>query len=79
LDVQAESSFDAAHLYLAHVASHPAYGMPIPTTATLFEVVADGKIFHIDGRRLQRWIEKMRQESKGPRGMLFKQRPMLSD
>jgi hypothetical protein len=53
--------------------------MPIPTTATLFEVVADGKIFHVDGRRLHTCIEKMRQEAKGSRGMLFKQRPMLGD
>ena len=79
LDICADSSYDAAHLYLTHVKSHPSCGMPIPTTATRFEVVSGGKIFHVEGIRLRRWIEKRRSEWKGPRGYLFSQRPMIGD
>jgi hypothetical protein len=32
--------------------------MPIPTAATTFEVVTDGRIFQVHGVRLKRWIEK---------------------
>src|SRR5580658_2035399 len=42
LDVNADSSYDAAHLYLTHVRGHPSCGFPIPTTLTLFEVVRGG-------------------------------------
>src|ERR1022692_3458493 len=34
LDVNADSSYDAAHLYLTHVRGNPACGFPIPTTST---------------------------------------------
>ena len=44
LDVQARSSYDAAHLYLTHVVGPPGCGMPVPTTETVFEVVANGRI-----------------------------------
>jgi hypothetical protein len=71
LDVQADSTYDAAHLYLTHVKSQPACGLPIPMTATAFEVIADGKIHHVLGVRLQAWIERRRQEWNGPRGFLF--------
>ena len=79
LDVQAESSFDAAHLFLTHVRSQPACGFPIPTTGTIFEVVTDGNIHRVAGVRLKAWIEKRRHEWKGPRGFLFSQRPMLGE
>jgi hypothetical protein len=79
LDVNAESSFDAAHIYLTHVKGNPTCGFPIPTTSTTFEIVAAGKILHVDGRRLKTWIENRREEWKGPRGLLFRQRPLLSD
>jgi hypothetical protein len=79
VDVNAESSYDAAHLYLTHVRSNPACGLPIPTTATVFEVVTDSRIHRVSGARLKTWIEKRRQEWKGPRGMLFKQRPIIGD
>lgn len=72
-DVDATSSYDAAHLYLTHVVRHPPCGMPIPTSATTFEVVTGGKIFHVHGTRLKKWIEKRRQEWNGPRGFLFSQ------
>ena len=79
LDVSADSSYDAAHLYLTHVRGHPACGLPIPTTATLFEIVTDGRIHHVQGARLKKWIENRREEWKGPRGILFRQRPTLGD
>ena len=44
LDVNADSSYDAAHLYLTHVRGHPGCGLPIPTTSMQFEVVTDGRI-----------------------------------
>src|SRR3954452_3574384 len=43
LDVNATSSYDAAHLYLTHVKSNPACGFPIRTTSTVFEIVTDGR------------------------------------
>ncbi|MBC8164652.1 MAG: hypothetical protein H7Y20_02135 [Bryobacteraceae bacterium] len=79
LDVSATSSYDAAHLYLVHVVGNPASGFPIPSTSTTFEIVADGKILRVDGARLKKWIEKRRDEWKGPRGTLFSQRPMIGD
>jgi hypothetical protein len=79
LDVQAESSYDAAHLYLCHVKNIPGCEFPIPTTSTTFEVVARGKILRVSGARLRKWIEKRREEWKGPRGLLFKQRPIIGE
>ena len=79
VDVNADSSYDAAHLYLTHVRGNPGCGCPIPTTSTEFEVVTDGRIHHVQGARLKTWIENRRHEWKGPRGMLFSQRPMLGD
>jgi hypothetical protein len=77
LDLQADSLFDAAHIYVCHVKEHPERGLPQPTIATQFEVVIDGKVYRVDGKALQRWIVRQRGELKGPRGFLFSQRPML--
>ena len=52
-------------------------GMPIPTTETVFEVVAGGRMHQVAGARLKKWIENRRSEWKGPRGLLFNQRPTL--
>jgi hypothetical protein len=79
LDVNADSSYDAAHLYLTHVRGNPSCGFPIPTTSTLFEVVTGGRIHSVPGARLKKWIENRRQELKGPKGMLYRQRPMIGD
>ncbi|MBX7134001.1 MAG: hypothetical protein K1X67_15115 [Fimbriimonadaceae bacterium] len=79
LDVLAASSFDAAHLYVTHVAGNPACGLPVPSVETRFDVVAGGRIHRVSGTALKGWIEKRRWERKGPRGMLFKQRPMISE
>jgi hypothetical protein len=48
-----------------------------PTSAAVFEVVTAGRVYHVGGKTLQRWISERRQEWKGPKGMLFKQRPTL--
>ena len=77
LDLQADSLFDAAHIYVCHVKEHPERGLPQPTIATQFEVVIDGKVYRVDGKALQWWIVRQRGELKGPRGYLFSQRPML--
>ena len=79
LDVNAESSYDAAHLYLTHVRANPSCGFPIPTTSTVFEVVTGGRIYSVSGARLKKWIENRRSELKGPRGLLFSQRPVIGD
>jgi hypothetical protein len=51
MDLFAQSTYDAAHLYVTSAKSQEAAMMPsrvpVPTVATVFEVVADGKIFHI--------------------------------
>jgi hypothetical protein len=81
VDVRAESSFDAAHLYVTTAkAQSPAFvpePLPQPTLLTKFEISADGKIHYVDGSVLQKWIRKRRGELKGPKGFLFNQRPTL--
>lgn len=78
LDVEAESTYDAAHLFLTkakeHVIREP---LPIPSLETMFEVTVNGRVHKVSGTKLQKWINKRREEWKGPRGLLFKQRPTL--
>ena len=76
LDVQACSTYDAAHLYVAR-AKTAAGQLPIPTLATTFEVVTAGRVYWVEGAALQRWILRRREEWKGPKGFLFSQRPTL--
>ena len=75
MDVQATSTFDAAHLFVVEAKKERAVGLPKPTLATVFEVVADGKVYRVTGTALQRW--KKRQNWKGPKGYLFCKRPGL--
>lgn len=78
VDVQACSTFDAAHLFVAHTKANPQNGLPALGGDTVFEVIAGGgEIHYIKGVALQRWILKERQERKGPAGFLFSQRPNL--
>jgi hypothetical protein len=77
VDVFAASSYDAAHLFVVHAKGDPRNGLPPLSATTIFEVVADGRIHHVQGAALQRWIVKQRQERKGPAGFLFSQRPTL--
>jgi hypothetical protein len=63
LDLQATSSYDAAHVYVTHAKAHPERGLPKATLSTLFEVAIDGKVLRVEGTALQRWIAKQRGES----------------
>ena len=79
VDVKAESTYDAAHLYFCHVKNANAALMPsappVPTLATTFEVSVGGKLYQVRGKDLQMWIRKRREELNGPKGLLFRQRP----
>lgn len=78
LDVLASSTYDAAHLYVVHAKQNPGAGLPVLTLATTFEVIAGGgRLYRVQGAALQEWIMQRRQEWKGPKGLLFSQRPML--
>jgi hypothetical protein len=41
--------------------------LPIPSLGTIFEVTVNGKVHKVPGTKLQRWINKRREEWKGPR------------
>jgi hypothetical protein len=77
LDLVADSSYDAAHLYMAHVATEPRCGLPKPTAQTVFEIVTEGTVHQVQGDRLKDWIEERRQDLKDPRSVLFRRRPRL--
>jgi hypothetical protein len=89
VDVLASSTFDAAHIFLAHAKADPRNDIPrngiprngIPRLSldSVFEVVVDGKIHRVEGRALQQGILRERKERKGPRGVLFSRRPTLVD
>ena len=49
VDVQATSTFDAAHLFVVEAKKERAVGLPKPTLATVFEVVAAGKVYRVTG------------------------------
>lgn len=67
--------FDAAHVYVCHANERHGRGLPHGTLSTTFEVVVNMKVYLVEGKVLQRWIAKRRQELKGPKGMLFARRP----
>lgn len=77
LDVQATSSFDAAHLYVVEAKKERAVELPKPTLGTVFEVVTAGKMYRVTGAALQRWTVEKRSTWNGPKEMLFRQRPGL--
>jgi len=77
LDVLADSSYDAAHLYYTHAKRHKGSGLPIPTSATIFDVTANGKVHRVNGAKLKEWITKERTQRKGPAGYLFGKRPTM--
>jgi hypothetical protein len=78
LDVQATSTYDAAHLYVMEAKKERAVGLPKPTLATVFEVVTDGKVYRVKGEALQKWIVERRQKWQGPKGYMFTKRPGLA-
>ena len=77
LDVQANSTYDAAHRYFMYSVGHRKCGLPQITVETSFEVVADGKIHRVEGLKLKSWIKARRSESSGVRGPVFRQRATL--
>jgi hypothetical protein len=77
LDVLADSTYDAAHLFVVEAKNERAVGLPKPTLATVFEVVANGKVYRVAGTALQRWIVERRQAWNGPKGYMFSKRPGL--
>ena len=77
VDVQATSTFDAAHLFVVEAKKERAVGLPKPALATVFEVVAGGKVYRVTGTALQRWIVEKRRTWNGPKGYLFCKRPGL--
>jgi hypothetical protein len=77
LDLLADSTYDAAHLFVAGAKKGRAAGLPKPTLATVFEVVEGGKVYRVAGVALQRWIVERRQKWNGPKGYMFCKRPGL--
>lgn len=77
LDVLADSTYDAAHLFVVEAKKERAVGLPKPTLATVFEVVANGKVYRVASTALQRWIVERRQQWNGPKGYMFCKRPGL--
>lgn len=77
LDVLADSTYDAAHLFVVEAKKERAVGLPKPTLATVFEVVVSGKVYRVAGAALQRWIVERRQTWNGPKGYMFSKRPGL--
>ena len=77
LDLLADSTYDAAHLFVVEANKERAVALPMPTLETVFEVVADGKLYRVAGAALQRWIVERRQKLNGPKGYLFGERPGL--
>jgi hypothetical protein len=49
LDVIATSTYDAAHLYVTNAKAQPQTGLPVPTLASVFEVVNGGKVYSVEG------------------------------
>jgi hypothetical protein len=77
LDLPADSTYDAAHLYFCRAKESMGEEFPNLTAATIFAVVNGGRVYQFEGRALQRWIVKRRSEWNGPRGFLFSKRPGL--
>jgi hypothetical protein len=77
LDVLADSSYDAAHLFFAHAKAHRGSGLPIPTPETVFELTAKGRVHTVVGAKLREWILRERTQRKGPQGYMFGKRPTM--
>jgi hypothetical protein len=77
LDVLAESTYDAAHLFVVETKQERTAALPTPTLTTVFEVVVGGRVYRVAGSALQRWIVERGNRLNGPKGYLFSQRPTL--
>lgn len=67
IDVVADSTFDAAHLFVVEAKRERSAVLAKPTLSTVFEVVAGGKVYRVTGAALQRWIVDRRQRLNGPK------------
>jgi len=76
-DRLAYSTIDAAHIFVRHAKADPRNGIPLLSLDSVFEVTVEGKVHRVEGRALQQWILQVREERKGPRGILFSRRPTL--
>jgi hypothetical protein len=74
IDLQATSTYDAAHLYVCRAKESVGNEFPNLTLATVFEVVNGGRVYRVEGRALQRWIVKRRNEWRTTR-LLVQQAP----
>ena len=52
IDVLADSTYDAAHLFVVEANEKRAVGLPKPTIATVFEVATGGKLYRVAGAAL---------------------------
>jgi hypothetical protein len=55
-NVLAESTYDAAHLFVVEAKQERAAALPQPTLTTTFEIVISGKVYRVAESALQRWI-----------------------
>ncbi len=77
LDVLADSTYDAAHLYFTQAKKDRSALLPVATRNSVFEVISGGRVYRVPGEKLRNWILDRRQEWHGPKGYLFRQRPIL--
>jgi hypothetical protein len=77
LDVLADSSYDAAHIFLTHAKADWRPGLPIPTMDTMFEITAKGRVYKVTGAKLREWISREGTQRKGPAGYMFAKRPRM--
>jgi hypothetical protein len=77
LDVLADSSYDAAHIFLTHAKADRRSSLPIPTREAIFAVTAKGRVYKVIGAKLREWIAKERTQRKGPSRYLFGKRATM--
>jgi hypothetical protein len=77
LDVLADSSYDACHVFLTQAKKDRRSGLPIPTRETIFEVTAKGRVYNVTGEKLREWIAKERTQRNGPAGYMFGKRAVM--
>jgi hypothetical protein len=52
LDVLADSSYGAAHIFFAHAKPHGRCALSVPTAETIFEIASKGRIYQVPGAKL---------------------------
>src|SRR5262245_33141433 len=56
VDLVADSSYDAAHLFVAQARSDRSLMLPAVSRETTFEVVSNGRLYLAHGEKLREWI-----------------------